>query len=146
LSALAVSCSFTFAARAAGVAYNTFRLHQKNDPEFASQVAEAEEEAIELLHARCFKAALEGQLETVYFQGKVVGHFRKFDSRLAIELLRAHLPDKFRRPGSKANISSGKSPSTGIVMGAKEIAELQAMRQESLRKMAEKKSQDIDVS
>jgi hypothetical protein len=76
---LAASCSFTFAARAAKVAYNTFRLHQRNDPEFARQVAEAEQQAAELLHARCFKAAIEGELEPVYFQGEIVGHIKKFD-------------------------------------------------------------------
>jgi hypothetical protein len=101
LAALAASCSFVLAARAAGISYNTFLLHQRNDPEFARQVAEAEEEAVDLLQARCFKVALEGQLELIYFQGKVVGHTRKFDSRLAIELLRAHKPNIFRTPGSK---------------------------------------------
>ncbi len=92
---MAASCSFTFAARAAKVAYNTFRLHQRNDPEFARQVAEAEQQAAELLHARCFKAAIEGELEPVYFQGEIVGHIKKFDSRLRIELMRAHMPAQF---------------------------------------------------
>src|SRR5205085_2188543 len=66
-----------------------------------------EEEAIDLLHSVCFKAALEGQLKPIYFQGKVVGQFRKFDSRLAIELLRAHMPNTFRTPGAKVNVNTG---------------------------------------
>ena len=99
LAALAASCSFVFAARAAGISYNTFLLHQRNDPEFARQVAEAEEQAADLLQARCFKAVIEGELEPVYFQGKIAGYTRKFDSRLAIELLRAHLPHLFKTPG-----------------------------------------------
>jgi hypothetical protein len=40
-------------------------------------------------------------------QGKIAGHTRKFDSRLAIELLRAHMPNTFRTPGAKVNISTG---------------------------------------
>jgi hypothetical protein len=146
LSALTASCSFTFAARAAKVAYNTFLLHQRNDPEFARQVAEAEEEAIDLLHARCFKAALEGELEPVYFQGKIVGHTRKFDSRLAIELLRAHMPDVFKTPGSRHAAANVNAPgASGIVMTPEVQAELMAMRQESLRAIEEKKARAIEV-
>ncbi len=141
LSTLSASCSFTFAARAANVAYNTFRLHQRNDPEFARQVAEAEEEAVELLHARCFKTVVEGELEPVYFQGKIVGHIKKFDSRLAIELLRAHMPHKFKTPGSGAAANVNAPGASGLVVTPEVQAELIAMRQESLRVMAEKKAQ-----
>jgi hypothetical protein len=38
-----------FAAKAAGISYNTFKLHQKNDPDFARQIAEAEEQAVDPL-------------------------------------------------------------------------------------------------
>jgi hypothetical protein len=147
LSALAASCSFVFAARAAGISYNTFRLHQRNDPEFARQVAEAEEQAAELLHARCFKAVVEGVLEPVYFQGEIVGHTRKFDSRLAIELLRAHMPQIFKTPGTKVHVSKGNQqpPGSGIVVGEKEFQELVEMRQISLAKIAEAKAQAIVV-
>jgi hypothetical protein len=145
LSALAASCSFTFAAGAAGIAYNTFRLHQRNDPEFARQVAEAEEQAVDLLHARCIKAVIEGQLEPVYFQGEIVGHIRKFDSRLAIELLRAHMPDKFKTPGSGAAVKENAPGASGLVVTPEVQAELMAMRQESLRAIQEKKAKAIEI-
>lgn len=141
LAALAASSSFTFAARAAKISYNTFRLHQRNDPDFARQVAEAEERAVDLLHAQCFKAALEGVIEPIYFQGKIVGHTRKFEPRMAIELLRAHMPDKFKTPGSKINGNTRNTASIGAQIGPKELQELQAMRQESLRRIAEQKMQ-----
>ena len=79
-----------FATKAARVSYNTFRLHQRNDPEFAAQIREAEAQGAELLHYACFQRAVEGNLEPVYFQGQVVGHIRKFDTRLQIEFLRGH--------------------------------------------------------
>jgi hypothetical protein len=145
LSALSASCSFTFAARAANVAYNTFRLHQRNDPEFARQVAEAEEEAFDLLHARCFKAVVEGELEPVYFQDKIAGHTRKFDSRLAIELLRAHMPDKFKTPGSHTAAKANAPGASGLVVTPEVQAELMAMRQESLRAIEEKKAKAVEV-
>jgi hypothetical protein len=148
LFALAVSCSFTFAAKAAGISYNTFLLHQRNDPEFARQVSEAEEEAADLLHAKCFKAVVEGQLEPVFFQGKVVGHFRKFDSRLAIELLRAHMPNIFKRPGAKVNINTGNQRAGGndLIFDSPVMKRVMEIRQESLRKLAEKKAQAREIA
>jgi hypothetical protein len=137
LSALSASCSFTFAARAARISYNTFKVHQKNDPEFARQVAEAEEEAVELLHAQCFKAALEGVSEPVYFEGKIVGHTRKFESRMAIELLRAHMPDLFKRPGAKVSVNTSTPAPLGSGVSEKELQDLIEMRQRSLARMRE---------
>jgi hypothetical protein len=111
------------------------------DPEFARQVTEAEQEAVELLHATCFKAAIEGELEPVYFQGEIVGHIKKFDSRLQIELLRAHMPNTFKTPGSHAAAKVNAPGASGIVVTPEVQAELMAMRQETLRILAEKKAQ-----
>jgi hypothetical protein len=138
LSALGISCSYAFATKAAGIAYNTFRAHQKNDPEFAAQVAEAESEAAELLHSVCFKVAMEGELEPVYFQGEVVGHIKKFDSRMQIELLRAHMPQTFKRPGSVTPIIQGGGNQMLVVDEDLRDA-LVAMRQKSLQAIAAKK-------
>src|SRR5207302_10155827 len=88
LKALRMSCNWTDSLKAAHVSYNTVKLHERNDPDFAAQQREAEEEGAQLLHGVCFKAALEGNLEPVYWQGKIVGHIRKYDSRMQIELLR----------------------------------------------------------
>lgn len=56
---------------------NTVKLHQRSDPEFGGQVREAQEEGIQLLN------------------------------RLRIEMLRAHMPSKFKTPGTKVAISTG---------------------------------------
>ena len=93
-----------FALRSAGVSYNTFRAHERNDPEFAAQVREAESQGAQLLHDVCWKRAMEGDLEPVYWQGQIVGHIRKFDTRLQIEFLRAYKPERFKRPGAQVNV------------------------------------------
>jgi hypothetical protein len=122
------------ATKAARVSYNTFRLHQRNDPEFAAQIHEAEAQGAELLHYACFQRAVEGNLEPVYFQGKVVGHVRKFDTRLQIEFLRAHLPQLFKTPGAPAiNINAGQQI---LVLDAATRRQIQAARAESLRRAA----------
>jgi hypothetical protein len=111
------------------------RAHERSDPEFAAQLKAAEQEGVEMLHAVCWKSAIEGNVEPVYWQGKIVGEVRRYDSRLQIEMLRAHMPDKFKTPGAKVPINSGNSLNVGIVMGEKEIAEIQAARREALEAM-----------
>jgi hypothetical protein len=53
----------------------------------------------------CWKSAIEGDLEPVYWQGNLVGHIKKYDSRIRIELLRAHMPEKFKRTGAQVNVN-----------------------------------------
>jgi hypothetical protein len=98
---------YMFALRAAEVCYNTFRAHERNDPEFALQVREAEAEGAQLLHDVCWKRVTEGDLEPVYWQGQIAGHIRRFDTRLQIAFLRAYMPDRFKTPGqAQVNIAA----------------------------------------
>jgi hypothetical protein len=134
-----MSCRLTLALKAARVCYNTVRAHERNDPEFAAQLKEAEEQGAELLHDVAFKAALEGELEPVYWRGEVVDHVRKIDNRLRIEMLRAHMPAKFKTPGSKVAINTGQTTNNTMIVDEKERERLIALRRESLRRMAERK-------
>ena len=138
LKALRMSCNWTDSLKAAHVSYNTVKLHERNDPDFAAQLKEAEEEGAQLLHGVCFKAALEGNLEPVYWQGKIVGHIRKYDSRMQIELLRAHMPHLFKTPGSRAPVISGDSNNKGMIMDEETLTQIQAARQEALEAMKPK--------
>src|SRR5947207_10896867 len=58
----------------------------KNNPDFAAQAEAAKAHAVDLLFTRCMQRCLEGNVEPIYWQGIVVGHIRKFDSRLQIEM------------------------------------------------------------
>src|SRR5437870_6289684 len=109
LKALAMAGGYMFALRATGVCYNTFRAHERNDPEFALQVREAEAEGAQLLHDVCWQRVTEGDLEPVYWQGQIVGHIRKFDTRLQIEFLRAYIPERFKAPRSEEHTSELQS-------------------------------------
>jgi hypothetical protein len=60
----------------------------------------------ELLESRAFQRALEGDVEPIVYMGIVVGHVRKFDSRLQIEMLRAYRSDRFKTPGTQVNIGT----------------------------------------
>jgi hypothetical protein len=80
--------------------------HRKHDLEFAKQWDEAREHGIELLHARAFQRAVEGDLEPIVYMGVVTGYVRKFDSKLIIEMLRAHRPATFKTPGTNVNVAA----------------------------------------
>ena len=113
------------------------RAHKRSDPEFAAQLREAEEEGAQLLHAVCWKSAIEGNVEPVFFQGQIVGHIRKYDSRMQIELLRAHMPHLFKTPGSHAPVISGDN-NKGRICDAAEREKLIAARREALEAMRPK--------
>lgn len=135
LATVALTRSVMMGARAARVSPQTVMAHRRADPDFEAQVIAAEEHAVELLHDVTFRSALEGECEPVFWQGIPVGHVIKHDNRLRIEMLRAHMPDKFKTPGSKINVNSGNSLSLGIVIGEKERDELVALRREALMDM-----------
>ena len=63
---------------------------------------------------------------------------QKIDNRLRIEMLRAKMPKVFKTPGSKLEINTGKEQN-GFVCGPEEVEHLIALRQEALRRIAEKK-------
>lgn len=139
LAILALSKAPMMAARAANVHYNTVRNHRKWDPDFEAQCIAAEEHAIELLHDVTMKSAIEGDCEPVFWQGIPIGHVRKIDNRLRIEMLRAHMPKTFKMPGAKVAINTGTVNNNTMIVDAEEQDRLIALRQESLRRIAERK-------
>lgn len=120
------------------------RAHERNDPEFAAQLKQAEEEGAQLLYDVCFKAALEGNLEPIYWRGQIVGHIRKYDSRMQIEMLRAHMPKVFKTRGSKAEINTGKQQNM-FICGPEEQEKLIALRRESLERIAKKRADATSI-
>lgn len=108
LAAYAMTGSKGLACRKAKVTENTVTYHLRRDSDFKTQADVAHEHFVDLLHTRCAQRALEGDIEPVHWQGVVVDHIRKFDSRLQIEMLRAHMPNKFKTPGTGGvNIDTG---------------------------------------
>ena len=99
---------------------------------------EAEEEGAQLLHAVCWKAAVEGNVEPIYWQGQIIGEVRKYDTRLQIEMLRAYMPDKFKTPGSHAPVISGDNNNKVMIMTPERQDELIRIRREALEAMRPK--------
>src|SRR5581483_12121166 len=143
LCTYAMSGSKVMACRVAHVGHSTADYHLKNDPDFAAQADSAKEHATDLLHTRCMQRCIEGDIEPVYWQGQVIGHIRKFDTRLQIEALRAHMPHIFKTPGSgQANAETDDSI---LVMTEELRAKLMAANKERILKLnAEQEGQNGD--
>ncbi len=109
-----MSGSKVMACRNARVGHSTVDYHLKNDPDFAAQAEAAKLHAIELLFTRAMQRAVEGDCEPVYWQGIKVGHVRKFDSRLQIEMLRALMPDR-RLPSCRRRATPTRTPRNEFV-------------------------------
>jgi hypothetical protein len=106
LAGLSLTNSPTLAARFARTTKQTAYNHRKWDSEFAQQWEDAVENAVDLLHARAFQRALEGDCEPVFYMGLIIGYVRKYDSKLQIEMLRAYKPDTFKTAGVQVNIAA----------------------------------------
>lgn len=99
LAALSMCHSVELACRHVKLCPDTAYYHRAHDPQFAEQWDQAREYGIEMLHARVFQRALEGDCEPIVYMGVVVGWVKKYDSKLQIEMLRAYMPDRFKTPG-----------------------------------------------
>jgi hypothetical protein len=134
----AMARSLIFACRGAKVSINTVRNHRRWDPDFEAQCQAAEEYAIQLLHDVTMKSAIEGECEPVFWQGIQVGHIKKVDNRLRIEMLRAYMPKVFKTPGTKIDINQAVQSNT-FVVGREEREQLIQLRREALERIAAKK-------
>jgi hypothetical protein len=87
------------------------------------------------------RSVLEGDCEPVFWQGIQIGHVRKFDNRLRIEMLRAHMPTKFKTPGSHSSLNVSGDGNQLLIIGEAERDELVRLRQEALQAMAKQTGQ-----
>lgn len=136
LAVVALTRSVMLGCKAAKVAYNTVKAHRAADPDFDRQIFAAQEHAVELLHDVTMRDAIEGTCEPVLWQGIPVCWVRKYDNRLRIEMLRAHMPNTFKTPGSKVSVHTGDVNQKILLVDAGVRDALVALRQEALQALA----------
>lgn len=108
LDELRDTANVTLAARAAGVSPGTVYKHRRDDVLFAERWDEAIGEAVDMLEHEAHRRAFKGTQEPVFYQGEEVGYVNKYSDSLAMFLLKAHRPDKYReRSEVKQEISGG---------------------------------------
>ncbi len=95
LAALAETGNITAAAQAAGVGRRSHYLWME-DPAYRAKYEEAMDTAVDALEREARRRAIEGVVEPVFYKGKAVGAVRRYSDTLAIFLLKAARPEKYR--------------------------------------------------
>jgi hypothetical protein len=103
----------TRAARLANISRVTAYLHRREDsplydPDFSKAWDEALAEGVERQAEEAERRAFKGVNEPVYYKGVKVGTVKKYSDTLAIFLLKAHDPEKYRDRSSVDVTSDGK--------------------------------------
>lgn len=84
------------AARIAGISRQLAYTHRAEFPAFASAWDDALKEGVEHWEELAAKRAFEGLIKPIMYEGQVVHEVQEFSDTLAIFLLKAHAPEKYR--------------------------------------------------
>lgn len=96
LAALRQRPNVRYACTQAGIDRSTPYRYRETHPEFAEQWDVALREGVEALESEAWRRAAEGTDKPVYQCGELVGTIREYSDTLAIFLLKAHAPEKYR--------------------------------------------------
>ncbi len=96
LHALADTVNVARACRDAGIPRRTAYDWRDADPDFAREWDDALDNGIDLLEAELHRRAFEGVEKPVYYKGEQVGTTRHYSDALAMFLLKAHRPARYR--------------------------------------------------
>ena len=120
LAELARTCNVTAAAKKAGIHRDTAYaaradpLAEVADPEaeaFTRAWDTALEEGVDTLELEAHRRAFKGVLEPAgWYQGKAGGKVRRYSDTLAIFLLKAHRPEKYRENVHQELTGAGGAP------------------------------------
>lgn len=99
-AALAETCNVGKACAAVGIARQTAYDWRDEIPEFAAKWDRALKIGVSALEDEAHRRGFEGTEEPVYHLGKTVGTITKYSDTLAIFLLKAHDPEKYRERSS----------------------------------------------
>jgi len=69
---------------------------REQDPDFGAEWDQAIEAAVDKMEKECARRAFEGYQEPVFYQGQECGVMPRYSDTLAIFLLKAHRPERFR--------------------------------------------------
>ena len=114
LTVLAETCNVSRAAKAIGVARITVYEWRDAFVEFAAAWDKAKQLGVDALEDEAHRRAFEGNEKTVFHQGAECGTVREYSDTLAIFLLKAHKPDKYRE-NANLHVTSNVDLAQGIL-------------------------------
>lgn len=109
----------TVAARAIGMSRRQMYTERDNDEEFAAAWDAAIEEGIDTLEQEAARRAFKGVERGVYYQGERIDTVREYSDTLAIFLLKAHRPLKYRETQDIHLLGSMEFTGMNLITGKK---------------------------
>lgn len=107
IEVLSHTANVTTAAKAAGVNRSFAYEAKHKDPAFAMQWQEAWDSAIDLLEQEAWRRAVQGVRKPVFQGGARVGWIREYSDALLQQLLKGHLPARYRE---RVQVEQTRSP------------------------------------
>ncbi len=84
------------ACRKAGISRQTAYSHRVEFPAFADDWEEAIETGLDRWEEETARRAFEGVDSPIIYQGQITGIFKEYSDTLAVTMLKAHRPEKYR--------------------------------------------------
>lgn len=137
-AALAETCNVGRACNAVGISRQTAYNWREDDAEFAQAWARAVKAGLLALEDEAHRRAFEGVDEPVFHKGDQCGSVRKYSDTLAIFLLKAHDPDKYRE--------SSRMELTGANGGPVQISDAERAAKVAAILASAQARKDCDVS
>lgn len=104
-AALAETCNVGRACAAVGISRYTAYKWRKDMPDFAEAWDDAMRAGLLALEDEAHRRAFEGVDKPVFYKGDEIGSIREYSDTLAIFLLKAHDPEKYRE-NSKIDLNA----------------------------------------
>lgn len=112
--------NITVAARAVGVSVATVYKHRKDDPLFAERMQEALDESVDLLEHEAHRRAFQGVEKPVFYRDQEIAKVREYSDGLAMFLLKAHRPNKYRE---RSEVAMSGNLSVTVMTGVPDPAD-----------------------
>jgi hypothetical protein len=109
-AALAETASVSHASTAVKISRQTAYTRREQEPEFAQRWEEALQLGVEALEDEATRRGFHGVDRPVFHQGEVCGTIREYSDTLAIFLLKAHKPEKYRERFDVEHAGRGGGP------------------------------------
>lgn len=114
LAVLAETCNVGKACQGAGIVRTTAYEWRDTDPDFAAAWDKALKVGVSALEDEAHRRGFEGVDKPVFHQGTACGTIREYSDTLAIFLLKAHDPEKYRE---RSDVSVKGGMSLSVVSG-----------------------------
>ena len=110
------SANVSLAAKSVGLSRARAYAIRSEDEDFAAAWDEAVDEAVDTLEHEARRRAMDGVTKPVFYKGEECGTIQEYSDTLAIFLLKAHRPERYREHYNISATDQAGNPSPLVIM------------------------------